>query len=147
MNRKYFLIAVNYIMLFLTAWLVYRGTGQGDGLPWLLGALAAFILLLVTYYFLYHKSGIWSFIHRKADQLDERELALAREATDTAYSWFTVISLIVLFLFGYVNVMPCIHIPLEALGRATRITLMSMIYVAHILPGTFVAIKEKSQIT
>ncbi len=140
---RYGMVGLNLLCVVLTFFfLILTESLENNTLFAILTGLSL-IVLLITYYLMYHKTGVWNFVHRKSEELDERELALSRRSTEWAYQWFTVISLSLFFLIGYSIAVPWLHLDRDVYAAILRSAVASLIYLAHILPGIAVIIREE----
>ena len=120
-------VAITLISLISTALIFEYGVevGWNTMLKIILGiALVLFIISLVITFI---NTGLWKFSHKPLEVLDEREIALRSKALRTAYSLFTVITLVLLLSFSL-------------LGRPLHVVLVvSLILLAHLLPAAVMA--------
>lgn len=94
-------------------------------------AVSMLVMLFVTYPFAFILTGLWQFTHKSVSELDERELKLAGKSLRIAYAIFTVIVLIVLYVFAVFDI------------RLSVVLAAGLLLFAHILPGTVLAFSEK----
>lgn len=131
-NRS--LVLVNYGALLLMNAVFYYAFIKDP--PHLVDYLGIFCLIVtaVTFRPLFWKTGIWKLTHAKQDALDEREIKVTQAALSESYGWFAVVCLLIMLAQSIVSrtgVCPkySITAPLVA----------SLIYLAHTLPGAFIA--------
>ena len=105
--------------------------------------LVALIVLIVSARRLYFKTGVWTFVHRPAEAMDERELSLARMALQTAYVAFTLTALIYVALLSMAMSLKCALATIAAHSSILWIVLVGLIYFAHTLPAAIVVMREK----
>jgi hypothetical protein len=137
-----FCVIFNLGTLVLTVFfLVWAVIGE-NRLLFLLPGFITLGLLLWSMIKIYFKTGVWSFIHRKSEQMDERELAVARKSLQKAYSIFAVVvlSLIVLLLLTITLFNSGTFITENTAGL--WIVLAGLIYLAHSLPAAVIVIQE-----
>ncbi len=125
-------VFVNYcsLLLLLIFW---------NALPWLevddlfrLLSLVLFIpLIVISFVIVQVRTGLWMLVHRKPDDLDERELQNVLVALRYAYGIFAVICLAVLFTQAVVPEVEIVFI--DVLLAA------SLLYFAHSLPASILA--------
>lgn len=109
----------------------------------LTGGFISLILLIISFNRLFMKTKVFAFVHRKADDMDERELALARNASQNAYTIFSIsiLSLITVVLFAL-----SFNVNLSILIEHTSILwliMVGLIYFAHTLPAAIVLVYEE----
>jgi hypothetical protein len=131
-------MVVNYFFLvvmnacFYLVWLKGDMTHAVDAL-----GLTSLALVVLTFYPLHWRTGLWRLTHARAESLDERQLQLTHQALSVAYSWFTIISLVIMMTFavGY-RLLPQFNLALSVPLAG------SLIYLAHTLPGSVLACTE-----
>ncbi|MCD4768920.1 MAG: hypothetical protein K8R35_01985 [Bacteroidales bacterium] len=82
-----------------------------------------FLVLLISYIKYFGKTGLWRLVHTSSDKLDCKKNLLITSAIKTAYSIYTIMVLVILF----VNVLSGIEI--------SMVLVVALIYLAHILPA------------
>lgn len=127
-----FWVFVNYCSLFLLLilWNALPWFGADDRFRLL--SLVLFIpLTVISFIFVQIRTGLWMLVHRKADDLDERELQDTLVALRYAYSIFAVICLFVLLAQAIVFEKEIIFVDV--------LLASSLIYLAHSLPASILA--------
>jgi hypothetical protein len=123
-------VIVNYAFLSLVLILSFEGYWLGWSLATKIGFWLSVALVIVTFFPLHMRTGLWHLAHAKADELDEREIQQAHEAVRYSYAIFTVVSLsiiLVLVIFGLG-------------GQTERLTVFwVLLYLAHTLPSSILA--------
>jgi len=123
-------VIATYVALVLTI-VLYEIVAFSDAISWLLipmfAAFAATILLVI---FVYHRGGIWSFVHRKFDDYDEREAVVAMDALRHGYGIFAVLVLSCLFTYAIFEF------------RVDVVHAAAFLILAHILPASIIAWKK-----
>ena len=99
--------------------------------------LAAFAVVVFTFVKGHVKSGLWKLTHAGSDKLDERELLVTHNALGYSYGLFTALALALMManavLFDFVpEITFVLTVPLVG----------SLIYLAHTLPGSYLAWTE-----
>ena len=92
--------------------------------------IIAIILLSITIFFVYLKTGLWGFTHRVLKKLDEREIILTSKSLRIAYTIFSVGILILMTITSLTNF--SLHM----------VTIAGLILFAHILPASIIAWNE-----
>ncbi|MCD6565976.1 MAG: hypothetical protein J7K53_08525 [Bacteroidales bacterium] len=82
-----------------------------------------FLVLLISYIKSFAKSGVWKFVHRSFNKLDENEKSLSLNAVRISYSLFTIFILAVLIIYHLLDI------------KLNMILIASFIYLAHIMPA------------
>ncbi len=121
------LVALSYIIL---SWELFKDN-QADTLV-LIAQGMSLATLLITYYAGFWHNGLWKYTHKKVDQLDERELAENDRALRFAYSSFTVFVLALLLIYVLLEI------------SLTIIPVVSLIYLAHILPAVYLGWRQRN---
>jgi hypothetical protein len=99
-----------------------------------LGALA---VVVITFFRVHRKTGLWQLTHARADTLDERQLQITHNALSLSYGWFAVICLAIMMTH------PVVYRLVPGLNFALSMPLVvSLLYLAHTLPGSVLAWTE-----
>ncbi len=96
--------------------------------------LIPFAILLISYILYFGRTGIWNFTHKSTDKLDEREIQLTNQSLRFSYSVFTVITLSLFMIYTLLEI------------QVNMVLVVSLLYLAHILPSYFISWTEKSTI-
>ena len=91
-----------------------------------------FVVLVLSFVQTYVRTGMWSLAHRGIDRLDERELLVVTQAVRISYSIFTVMVIVVVYLFALLGA-----------GPFDVVIAGTLLYLAHILPVSILAWTEK----
>ncbi|MBN2054353.1 hypothetical protein JW905_05490 [bacterium] len=131
------LVVANYSLLGVINLCFYLVTGREMTHVVDAVGLSALALVGVSFYLIHIPSGLWRLTHARSDRLDERELQVTHGVLSRSYTWFTVLSLTIMLshslLLELVPGFPIIQtVPLVG----------SMVYLAHTLPGSFLAWSE-----
>ncbi|MBZ0266093.1 hypothetical protein K8I28_15655 [bacterium] len=112
--------------------------GEGYSWNWTLGGLLIFFLSVyaLSFYFTQIRTGLWSFVHRKVEQLDEREHQLSYEALRFSYATFSIVALILLML---VTLSDDSSVALWFEWVNGRPLFLAMMLFAHSLPAALLA--------
>lgn len=128
-------VFINYLFLMLVIILFSLGKYYFRGsLPILIGLGASLIVTIATFFILHIKTKLWSLTHADPDQLDEREVAANLVSIKQAFVIFTIISIAIVFTIA---IMAGKHDSTIMLINA------SLIYLAHTLPSSILAWKER----
>ena len=135
-GRRRIGVVLNLLSLFLFLVFYYAGRALGwDRLLLIGGVSVCLAVWLVSFITVHVRTGLWKFVHTRVDDLDERQAQVAHEALRYSYATFTVICLLIMFFnatTGYRG-----HYMFDAILPA------SLLYVAHILPSSVLAWREK----
>ena len=93
-----------------------------------------FLFLIISYIAFFGKTGLWKFTHKSPKQLDEREIQLSNKSLRFSYILFTILSLGIFILYNVTGL------------SINMVLIVSLIYLAHILPAYFISWTEKSTI-
>jgi len=137
-----FYVVFNMAMLGLTVFFLMRVVIGENRILFLFPGLITLGLLLWSMIKIYIKTGVWSFVHRKSEKMDERELAVARKSLQKAYSIFSVVvlSLMVLSLLSLTLFDSGTFITENT--SALWIVVAGLIYLAHSLPSAVIVVQE-----
>lgn len=123
-------VAVNYGLLLLSLFFSIAGHSLG----WTDAIKVAFWLsvtfVLVTFFPIHIKTGLWRLAHAKIGTLDEREIQQTLESLRQAYIVFTIISLLMIITSVVLG-----------LGSQTQqlVVFWLLLYLAHTLPSSILA--------
>jgi hypothetical protein len=123
-------VAVNYGLLLLSLFFSIAGNSLG----WSVAIKVAFWLsamfVLVTFFPIHIKTGLWRLAHAKIGTLDEREIQQTLESLRQAYIVFTIISLLII-----------ITSVILGLGSQSQqlVVFWVLLYLAHTLPSSILA--------
>jgi len=132
-NRR-LAVVVNYgaILLFLACF--YLAGSIGWNVPVAASVVTAILVALITFFSLHVRTKLWKLVHTKVEQLDERELQVTHESLRYAYGIFTVVSLLVLLV---------IALSTPQWDSLLILIFASLLYLAHTLPSSVIAWREK----
>ncbi len=105
--------------------------GEQKDITFFIIEIISIILLLVSFTVTFVKTGLWGFVHKPIRILDEREIELTSKSLRSAYSIFTIVTLILLLSLAITNT------PIDIVFVA------SLILFAHILPAIYIAWTSK----
>ncbi len=90
------------------------------------------LIVVISFIIVYWKTGFWHFVHKSINKLDERELQLTSSTLRYSYGIFSVLLLSILLLFSVFE------------RPVSIILVVSLIYIAHIIPVSIIAWREKA---
>lgn len=117
-------IIFNYSSLVLLLFMFYLGKYFLWPVPFILGTLGTFIIFLVSFAQAFFRTKTWKMVHTASPNLDERETQVVLRAVKSAYAIFTIISLIIIYVFAILGYHP-IDVVLAG----------ALLYLAHTLPA------------
>ncbi|UCD63857.1 MAG: hypothetical protein JSW34_00065 [Candidatus Zixiibacteriota bacterium] len=136
-KRKMWVI-VNYVSLVLLVAMFYTADKTNlAALPAILG-LVALVVFVISFITVYARTGLWKFVHTKAEKLDEREMLVTYESLRHSYAAFAIVCLLV-FLISELIVQEFSG------GRKLALmpVIMALVYLAHVMPASVIAWTEK----
>jgi len=136
-------VVINYLSLVLMV--VLAGIGEEKGWNWTLGGfqIGLFILLVITFIHTQVKSGLWLFVHKRVEKLDEREQELSYEALRHSYAIFTIVVLTMLMFLTITND-SSFEDYFSWAHTMMRPFFLGFLYFAHTLPAAVLLWKRKS---
>ena len=127
-------VIVNYMALILAVF-IFEMVKYGMGLPGWTGLVLIGILLIVliiSFTYTYGMTGLWRLTHKKTENLDEREIQVVTNSIKISYSIFTILVILVIYLFAVLG-----------MGPFDVVIAATLLYLAHILPTSILAWAEK----
>lgn len=135
-SRRRIGVVVNFASLLLFLIIYYAGMNLGWHAALLAtGAVFTLTIVLGSFVVVHISTGLWKLGHSHVDKLDERQTQVTHEALRSAYATFTVIALAIIGL----NALTGSH------GHYIFDVVLpvSLIYVAHALPASIIAWRER----
>lgn len=132
-NRR-IAVVINYSCVILFLVFFYSGSYFGWSLPVVIGTVAAAVAVLTSFVLLHIRTRLWKLVHTKIEDLDERQVQVTHESLRQSYGIFSVLSLIVLM---------CIALLGGGRDSILMIIFAGLLYLAHTLPSSIIAWKEK----
>ena len=124
-------VVSSFLSLFLIA-SVFEFCRLNEWCDFLIGIeIFSIIILLISLFFTYYKTGLWSFSHRPLEKLDEREIALTSKSLRKSYAIFTVSILLLVMATSLAGF--SVHM----------VTVSSLILFSQILPASVIAWSER----
>ncbi len=123
-------VVINYAAIILFLLFFYLGKYHGWNVPVAAAAIAAVIVVLVTFIVMHVKTRLWMLVHTRVEKLDEREIQITLESLRRAYGIFAVTNLLVLLWIAV------------SAGRDDSMFILifaSLLYLAHTLPASILA--------
>lgn len=134
-------IVVNLFSLTLAV--VLTSIGENFGWNWGLGRVVILTLLtyLLSLYISQGRTGLWSFVHKKVESLDEREQEQAYEALRQSYAIFSITALIALALMAMTEDSSVMQLFTWLNGRPLFV---GMVLFAHSLPAVVIGWRKSN---
>lgn len=88
-------------------------------------------LLFISYPLGFVRTGLWNFTHRRINELDEREMQLTGKSLRIAYSVFSIIVLVILYVFALLEI------------KVSVVLAAGLLLFAHMLPSAVIVFSEK----
>jgi len=96
-----------------------------------IAGISLLVILCVTYPFAFIKTGLWKFTHKSIKALDEREMQITGKSLRIAYAIFSVIVLVILYVFALLEI------------KVSVVLAAGLLLFAHLLPGAVLVFTEK----
>jgi ABC-type Fe3+ transport system permease subunit len=96
-SKRRFLVVFNFSSVIVFIALVLFGEYTSWDVVLTVAAILSFILIVLSFVFLYIRTGLWKLTHTKTESLDEREIQLTHQSLRQSYKIFSLISLVILF--------------------------------------------------
>jgi hypothetical protein len=125
-------IILNYVSLLLFVLSFYLSKSLKVPLVFFTGGGASLFLIIIAYLQVFYKTKLWKMSHSGLEGMDERQAQVYLNAMRIAYSVFTVVAIVIIYLFSII----------EHASRAVVVG-AAMLYLAHSLPAAVVGWTEK----
>ena len=133
-SKRRLFVLLNYLSI-ITALLCF---GLGQYINWntllFIGLGVSIVVMLVSFFILHINTGLWKLVHTKTDDLDERQLQVTHQSLRNSYSIFTIVSLLIILGIVFIA---------KDYSSMFIIIFASLIYLAHTLPSSILAWREK----
>ena len=129
-NRVWILL--NYLSLIAGLLLFYSVKIYHLPLSYLLFEIVIFAIFLISLFKAFIVTKSWKMVHTSVTKLDEREMQVVLNALRYSYSIFTIICLLIIYIFAIAEYQP-IDVVLAG----------GLLYLAHSLPAAIVGWNEK----
>jgi hypothetical protein len=134
-NRR-IAVAINYGSLILLLALFYTVEKNSVSTMVIIGMAAAIVIVLISFIFVFAKTGLWRLVHAKADKLDERQIMVTFESLRHSYAIFSILTLSVIFTNELLEEFTTADLPLLPIFAV-------LLYLAHTLPASIIAWTDK----
>jgi len=131
-------VTLNYAALVSLLAAFYTVERTSPTTPLIIWAAVSALLLVISFVIVYARTRLWRFVHTSPAKLDEREITVTYESLRHSYAVFTVICLAIVLLAELFkdDLLGGYEIPLMPIFGA-------LIYLAHILPASVIAWRER----
>jgi len=130
-NRYWILL--NYLSLIAVLVFFYTGKYFQWPLFSVIFEIGSVAILIISFFRIFIKTKFWRMVHTSSKNLDEREMQVVLYGLKYAYSIFTIICLIIIYVFAIAE-----YKPIDVLLAG------GLLYLAHTLPATIVGWNEKN---
>ncbi len=120
-------VILNYLALILFLILFQVGKSIGWNIKIVVGEIAILLLIIFVFIKLYYKNNLWNLVHSSYEKLNEKEADIINISLRNSYKLFSIISLVILFLYALVE---------KKIGMEL---VVGLIYFAHTLPASIIA--------
>ena len=107
----------------------------GVNISWTLllkiAGISLLVILFISYPFAFINSGLWKFTHKSIKTLDEREMQITGKSLRIAYAIFSVVVLVILYVFALLEI------------KVSIVLAAGLLLFAHLLPGAVLVFTEK----
>jgi len=131
-NSRRIWVCINYLSVIVLLTIFYFTKQTGLDKTFLLFELVPLGCIILSFWFAYGKTRVWKLTHASSHKLDERQVQIVYKALSRSYTIFIILVLVLIYFFS-----------LSELGPIDVILAASLIYLAHILPGSILAWTEK----
>ncbi len=114
----------------------------------LLGVLAivAAVIIIASFYYLYIRTNLWRLVHRRVDELDEREIQVTHNSLRHSYTIVSIISLVVIVFITLSVRFSFFTLTHRGHYSFGLIALIALNYVIHTLPASILAWSEREML-
>jgi len=127
------MVTLNYIATFALLTIYEIGVMEGWRTLYTIGIIVFVLFIAISFYYAFGKSGLWRFTHLPVAKLDEREMQIIYISLRLAYSFFTIASILLIYIFLIADL------------KVNAVLAAVLIYLAHILPASIVAWTERAK--
>jgi hypothetical protein len=130
MSQRRLVVAINYAFLLFSLLIGVAGYSSG----WTAATRVCFwisvLIVLVTFYPLHIRTGLWQLVHTRVDRMDEREIQQTLESLRRAYVVFSIFTLLVILVSAIFSIS----------GQTLQLVIFwVLLYLAHTLPSSILA--------
>jgi hypothetical protein len=96
-SKRRIWVVLNYASVLVFIVLVLLGEYTRWVVALSVASALLFVLIVVSFVFLFIRTGLWKLTHAKTENLDEREIQITHQSIRHSYTIFSLISLVILF--------------------------------------------------
>ncbi len=133
-SKRRFSVIVNYFSLLVALVVFYAALETGWSMTLTVLEIVAVATAVITFFYLHVGTHLWKLVHANVEKLDEREIQVTRDSLRHSYSIFSVIALAVILLNA---------LSVRANNSTDMVIFVSLLYLAHTLPSSIIAWKER----
>ena len=126
-------ISLNYLSLIAGILLFYTVKNHYWPPSYLLFEIGIIAILIFSLFKAFIITGFWKMVHTSPKNLDEREMQVVLNALRYSYSIFTIVCLLIIYVFAIAEYQP-IDVVLAG----------GLLYLAHLLPASIIGWNEKN---
>ena len=131
-------VVVNYLSLFLVLVFFYVAERTNLSAPLIVAGVVALVALAISFIHTYVRTRLWKLVHRRVEDLDERQIQITHESLRYSYGIFSVICLAIILVSELIR-----QWAVTPDGLSLMPVLGALIYLAHTLPASILAWTEK----
>jgi hypothetical protein len=125
-------LVINYLSFIIFLSLFYLVRHGVFHRIYILANLLPLAGIIASFHVAFGKSQLWKLTHSVFGKLDERETELVFRATTISYSIFSIICLVMIYVFSLIG-----------LGAIDVLLAAFLLYLAHSLPAAIIAWNQK----
>ncbi len=125
------LINFTSIISFIVVFEILKKSGPGVYLFIIESVLAG--VAIVSFVYVFVKTGLWKITHTRFEKLDEREIQIFTNSLRYSYSIFVITTLVIIYTYALV-----------AQGPIDVVIAAGLLYIAHTLPAAILAWTAKT---
>jgi len=133
-SKRRALVVLNYLTMFALIAVIYTGEMYGESSFLGVAVICLMLLTLLSFVFLHARTRLWWLTHTKIKNLDERQQGITHESLRYSYGIYTVLSLALLLIIALVA---------QDYDPNLIVLFAALHYLAHTLPGSILAWREK----
>lgn len=129
-SKRRMAVIINYGFILLTLLLGLAGHSIGWSDLTITGFWISVVMVLITFYPLHIKTGLWRLVHTSYDRMDEREIQQTLGALRHAYIVFSIVTLLIILAAVFLGTVS---------QSLQLIAFWILLYLAHTLPSSILA--------
>ena len=129
-NRYWILL--HYFSLIAVLVFYYTGKYSHLSIVTIISGIGCLVILIISFFKAFIKTKFWKMVHTSDKNLDEREILVVLNGLKSSYNIFTIICLIIIYIFALIGY-----------HRIDILLASALLLFAHTLPAAVVGWKEK----